>query len=112
MPLIFIFDVRIQFLPRRSHLVLIGVSLDHHTRFCSVVDKPPIADLQYFLDFQVHKIWAPIHNDLPLGPTPNITTSPYLQPNLMGPKLYVNTTQVNHCYLFNDIILIYSSNLI
>lgn len=56
--------------------------------------KPPIADLQYFLDFQVHKIWAPIHNDLPLGPTPNITTSPYLQPNLMGPKLYVNTTQV------------------
>lgn len=56
--------------------------------------KPPIAELQYFLDFQVHKIWAPIHNDLPLGPTPNITTSPSLQLNLMGPKLYVNTTQV------------------
>ncbi|XP_022146397.1 MACPF domain-containing protein At1g14780 [Momordica charantia] len=56
--------------------------------------KPPIADLQYFLDFQVHKIWAPIHNDLPLGPTPNITNSPSLQLNLMGPKLYVNTTKV------------------
>lgn len=60
----------------------------------SLADKPPIAELQYFLDFQVHKIWAPIHNDLPLGPTPNITTSPSLQLNLMGPKLYVNTTQV------------------
>lgn len=56
--------------------------------------KPPISDLKYFLDFQVHKIWAPIHNDLPLGPTPNITTSPSLQLNLMGPKLYVNTTKV------------------
>lgn len=63
--------------------------------FCvCVVDKPPISDLKYFLDFQVHKIWAPIHNDLPLGPTPNITTSPSLQLNLMGPKLYVNTTKV------------------
>ncbi|KAL5827814.1 hypothetical protein ACOSQ3_019665 [Xanthoceras sorbifolium] len=57
--------------------------------------KPPIADLQYFLDFQAHKIWAPIHNDLPLGPTTNRTTpSPALQLSLMGPKLHVNTTQV------------------
>ncbi|TXG57072.1 hypothetical protein EZV62_018385 [Acer yangbiense] len=57
--------------------------------------KPPIADLQYFLDFQTHKIWAPIHNDLPLGPTTNRTTpSPALHLTLMGPKLYVNTTQV------------------
>ncbi|XP_057992701.1 MACPF domain-containing protein At1g14780 isoform X1 [Hevea brasiliensis] len=57
--------------------------------------KPPISDLQYFLDFQSHKIWAPIHNDLPLGPTTNMAgPSPALHFNLMGPKLYVNTTQV------------------
>ncbi|XVF03022.1 hypothetical protein REPUB_Repub04eG0224600 [Reevesia pubescens] len=57
--------------------------------------KPPIGDLQYFLDFQSHKIWAPIHNDLPLGPSPNrASSSPALHFNLMGPKLYVNTSQV------------------
>ncbi|GMJ13390.1 hypothetical protein like AT1G14780 [Hibiscus trionum] len=57
--------------------------------------KPPIADLHYFLDFQSHKIWAPIHNDLPLGPSPKrASSSPALHFNLMGPKLYVNTSQV------------------
>ncbi|XP_047970718.1 MACPF domain-containing protein At1g14780-like [Salvia hispanica] len=57
--------------------------------------KPPIGDLQYFLDFQAHKIWAPIHNDLPLGPKLNKAfQTPSLNFNLMGPKLYVNTTQV------------------
>ncbi|XVE91804.1 hypothetical protein REPUB_Repub01dG0043200 [Reevesia pubescens] len=56
--------------------------------------KPPIGDLQYFLDFQSHKIWAPIHNDLPLGPSPRASSSPALHFNLMGPKLYVNTSQV------------------
>eukprot|EP00257_Ricinus_communis_P028152 XP_025015566.1 MACPF domain-containing protein At1g14780 [Ricinus communis] len=57
--------------------------------------KPPMSDLRYFLDFQSHKSWAPIHNDLPLGPTTNMaSTSPALRFNLMGPKLYVNTTQV------------------
>ncbi|GKV20828.1 hypothetical protein SLEP1_g30889 [Rubroshorea leprosula] len=57
--------------------------------------KPPLADLQYFLEFQSHKIWAPIHNDLPLGPSTNMSAaSPSLQFNFMGPKLYVNTNQV------------------
>ncbi|CAL0312400.1 unnamed protein product [Lupinus luteus] len=57
--------------------------------------KPPMSDLSYFLDFQAQKLWAPIHNDLPLGPTTNRTTTfPSLSFNLMGPKLYVNTTQV------------------
>ncbi|OAY29323.1 MACPF domain-containing protein At1g14780 [Manihot esculenta] len=57
--------------------------------------KPPISDLHYFLDFQSHKIWAPIHNDLPLGPTTNMAgPSPALHFNMMGPKLYVNTAQV------------------
>ncbi|XP_068658170.1 MACPF domain-containing protein At1g14780 [Aristolochia californica] len=58
--------------------------------------KPPIADLRYFLDFQSHKIWAPIHSDLPLGfPTNKAILTPALHFNLMGPKLYVNTTQVS-----------------
>ncbi|KAL8520796.1 hypothetical protein ACS0TY_011374 [Phlomoides rotata] len=57
--------------------------------------KPPIGDLQYFLDFQAHRIWAPIHNDLPLGPPRNkASQTPSLNFNFMGPKLYVNTTQV------------------
>ncbi|KAL0409032.1 UNVERIFIED_CONTAM: MACPF domain-containing protein [Sesamum radiatum] len=59
--------------------------------------KPPLGDLQYFLDFQAHRIWAPIHNDLPLGPIRNkALQTPSLHFNLMGPKLYVNTSQVSH----------------
>ncbi|CAK9137463.1 unnamed protein product [Ilex paraguariensis] len=57
--------------------------------------KPPISDLQYFLDFQTHKAWAPVHNDFPLGPATNrAILTPALHFNLMGPKLYVNSTQV------------------
>jgi len=52
-------------------------------------------DLPYFLDYQSHKLWAPIHNDLPMCPATNRTTSsPSLSFNLMGPKLYVNTSNV------------------
>lgn len=57
--------------------------------------KPPMSDLSYFLDYQGYKLWAPVHNDLPLGPSTNISTiSPFLTLNLMGPKLYVNTDKV------------------
>ncbi|KAI4302115.1 hypothetical protein MLD38_037901 [Melastoma candidum] len=56
--------------------------------------KPPINELQYFLDFQTHKMWSPMHNDLPLGPTTNRALSPSLSLNYMAPKLYINTTQV------------------
>ncbi|KAM0952802.1 putative MACPF domain-containing protein CAD1/NSL1 [Dioscorea sansibarensis] len=57
--------------------------------------KPPISDLQYFLDFQCHKDWAPKLNEFPLGPSSNRSKhSPYLHFNFMGPKLRVNTTQV------------------
>uniref|UniRef100_A0A1D1ZFT3 MACPF domain-containing protein At1g14780 n=1 Tax=Anthurium amnicola TaxID=1678845 RepID=A0A1D1ZFT3_9ARAE len=57
--------------------------------------KPPISDLEYFLDFQSHKQWAPMLNDHPLGPSSNrFLQKPALQFNLMGPKLYVNTAQV------------------
>ncbi|CAA6664761.1 unnamed protein product [Spirodela intermedia] len=32
------------------------------------VHKPSIADLEYFLEFQCHRAWAPMLNDHPLGP--------------------------------------------
>lgn len=57
--------------------------------------KPPLADLQYFLDFQAHKNWAPVHSEHTLGPGTNRSIpTPALNFNLIGPKLYVNTTQV------------------
>ncbi|XP_042479344.1 MACPF domain-containing protein At1g14780 [Macadamia integrifolia] len=57
--------------------------------------KPPVADLQYLLDFQSYKSWAPSLNELALGPATNRGFSnPSLQLNIMGPKLYVNTDQV------------------
>ncbi|KAK9115801.1 hypothetical protein Sjap_014748 [Stephania japonica] len=58
--------------------------------------KPPIADLENFLDFQSHRMWAPVHNDLPLGPATNriLHSSPALHFTPLGPKLYVNTSQV------------------
>ena len=60
-----------------------------------IADKPPLSDLPYFLDFQSHKSWAPVHNDLPLGPSTNVaSSSSALHLNFLGPKLYVNTSQV------------------
>ncbi|KAL6001298.1 hypothetical protein ACLOJK_007031 [Asimina triloba] len=57
--------------------------------------KPPISELEYFLDFQSHKIWAPVHSYFPLGPPADWALSkPSLQFNFIGPKLYVNTAQV------------------
>ncbi|XP_073026950.1 LOW QUALITY PROTEIN: MACPF domain-containing protein CAD1-like [Primulina eburnea] len=52
--------------------------------------KPPIEDLQYFLDFQIPRVWAPEQNNLQRkGP---VCSS--LQFSLMGPKLYINPDQV------------------
>ncbi|CAH9106016.1 unnamed protein product [Cuscuta epithymum] len=52
--------------------------------------KPPIEDLQYFLDFQIPRVWAPEQNNLqrkePVCPT--------LQFSLIGPKLHISTYQV------------------
>ncbi|MFS7946409.1 hypothetical protein Hanom_Chr06g00536011 [Helianthus anomalus] len=33
-----------------------------------LVDKPPIDELQQFLEFQLPRQWATVFNDLPLGP--------------------------------------------
>lgn len=55
--------------------------------------KPPIEELQYFLEFQVSRAWAPLSSDLP-GQERKEPVCPTLQFSLMGPKLHVSTSQV------------------
>lgn len=57
--------------------------------------KPPIEELHQFLEFQLPRQWAPVYADLPLGPRRRKHPSPTLQFTFMGPKLYVNTFQVD-----------------
>ncbi|KAL6129246.1 hypothetical protein ACLB2K_072599 [Fragaria x ananassa] len=52
--------------------------------------KPPIEDLQYFLDFQIAQVWAPEQNNLQRKEP--VCSS--LQFSLMGPKLYISPDQV------------------
>jgi hypothetical protein len=59
-------------------------------------DKPPIEDLQYFLDFQIAQVWAPEHNNLQRKEP--VCSS--LQFSLMGPKLYVSPDQVFFVVLY------------
>ncbi|KAI5082726.1 hypothetical protein GOP47_0002469 [Adiantum capillus-veneris] len=56
--------------------------------------KPPVSDIQYFLDFQVPRQWIPSHNELPLRLARKQAFSPSLQFSFMGSKLYVNTSEV------------------
>ncbi|GAB2283682.1 hypothetical protein Dimus_018181 [Dionaea muscipula] len=57
--------------------------------------KPPIEELHQFLEFQLPRQWAPVFNELPLGPQRKQQNSPSLQFSFLGPKLYINTTQVD-----------------
>ncbi|KAJ0017808.1 hypothetical protein Pint_10170 [Pistacia integerrima] len=52
--------------------------------------KPPIEDLQYFLDFQIARFWAPEHSNIQRKEP----VCPSLQFSLMGPKLYISPDQV------------------
>ncbi|KAG0464231.1 hypothetical protein HPP92_020300 [Vanilla planifolia] len=57
--------------------------------------KPPISELQHFLEFQAHTIWAPHLNEHPLGPCSNRSKpTSSLQLSFMGTRLHVNTTRV------------------
>lgn len=58
--------------------------------FFFLPDKPPIEDLQYFLDFQIPRVWAPEHNNLQRKEP----VCQSLQFSLMGPKLYISPDQV------------------
>ncbi|CAH9111805.1 unnamed protein product, partial [Cuscuta epithymum] len=57
--------------------------------------KPPIEELHQFLEFQLPRQWAPVFNDLPLGPQRRKQSSASLQFSFLGPKLYVNTVPVD-----------------
>ncbi|KAK3006527.1 hypothetical protein RJ639_015900, partial [Escallonia herrerae] len=52
--------------------------------------KPPIEDLQYFLEFQIARVWAPEQSNLQRKDP--VCSS--LQFSLMGPKLYISPDQV------------------
>lgn len=54
------------------------------------LDKPPIEDLQYFLDYQIARVWAPEQKNLQRKEP----VCPSLQFSLMGPKLYISPEQV------------------
>ncbi|CAM8985852.1 unnamed protein product [Rhodiola kirilowii] len=52
--------------------------------------KPPIEDLQYFLEFQIPRAWAPEQSTLQRKEP----VCQFLQFSLMGPKLYISPDQV------------------
>ncbi|OVA01469.1 Membrane attack complex component/perforin (MACPF) domain [Macleaya cordata] len=55
--------------------------------------KPPIEELQYFLEFQIPRVWAPEQSNLP-GYQRKEPVCQSLQFSLMGPKLYVSSDQI------------------
>ncbi|KAI3710239.1 hypothetical protein L2E82_40015 [Cichorium intybus] len=57
--------------------------------------KPPIEELDQFLEFQLPRQWAPAYGDLPLAPRRKKNPSPSLQFTFLGPRLYVNTVKVD-----------------
>ncbi|GAB2267191.1 hypothetical protein Dimus_002176 [Dionaea muscipula] len=59
--------------------------------------KPTPEDLQYFLEFQVPRQWAPLYNELPLQHRRLLASGPSLQFGFMGQKIRVNSTQVSSC---------------
>ncbi|GJX17036.1 perforin domain-containing protein [Tanacetum coccineum] len=57
--------------------------------------KPPIEELQQFLEFQLPTRWAPEFGVLAVGPEGKQQHNASLQFKFLGPKLYVNTNQVD-----------------
>lgn len=57
--------------------------------------KPPIEELHQFLEFQLPRQWAPVFNDLPLGPQRRQQSTASLQFSFMGPRLFINTSVVD-----------------
>ncbi|KAI3741699.1 hypothetical protein L1987_59373 [Smallanthus sonchifolius] len=57
--------------------------------------KPPIEELEQFLEFQLPRQWAPAYGDLPLASRRKKNPSPSLQFTFLGPRLYVNTVKVS-----------------
>ncbi|KAJ6830960.1 MACPF domain-containing protein CAD1-like [Iris pallida] len=56
--------------------------------------KPPIEELQYFLEFQIQRVWAPEQTNIP-GLQRKEPVCPSIQFSLMGPKLYISSEQIS-----------------
>jgi hypothetical protein len=67
------------------------------TKFICHSDKPDPHELQHFLEFQVPLQWAPMFNELVLGPQKRKGSYPSLQFRFLGPKLRVSTSKVPPC---------------
>ncbi|KAK2641710.1 hypothetical protein Ddye_023473 [Dipteronia dyeriana] len=57
--------------------------------------KPVPEDLQYFLEFQVPRQWAPMFCELPLRHQSKKDSCPSLRFSFMDPKIHVSSTQVS-----------------
>ncbi|XP_057489495.1 MACPF domain-containing protein At4g24290-like [Actinidia eriantha] len=57
--------------------------------------KPTLEDLQYFLEFQVPRQWAPMFCELPLRHQRRKGSCPTLQFRFLGPKMHISSTQVS-----------------
>ncbi|KAL2899900.1 MACPF domain-containing protein CAD1 [Bienertia sinuspersici] len=79
-----------------SDLIKDSAKKEHLTRAISLYleYKPPIEELRYFLEFQIPRVWAPLHDRLP-GQQRKEPVCPSLQFSLMGQKLYVSQEQVS-----------------
>ena len=67
-------------------------SLSIYLLFLSL-DKPPIEELRYFLEFQLPRVWAPVRDEHP-GYQRKEPVCPSVQFSLMGKKLYISQEQV------------------
>ncbi|KAI4334860.1 hypothetical protein L6164_013568 [Bauhinia variegata] len=56
--------------------------------------KPAPEDLQYFLEFQIPRQWAPMFCELPLRHQCRKACSSSLQFSFLGPKLHISSTKV------------------
>lgn len=56
--------------------------------------KPPIEELQYFLEFQIQRVWAPTQVNIP-GHQRKEPVCRFLQFSLMGSKLYISSEQIS-----------------
>uniref|UniRef100_A0ACD5ZWN3 Uncharacterized protein n=1 Tax=Avena sativa TaxID=4498 RepID=A0ACD5ZWN3_AVESA len=73
-------------IPGKDHLIrAINLYLEY---------KPPIEELRYFLEFQLPKVWAPVHDEHP-GYQRKEPVCPSLQFSMMGKKLYISQEQVS-----------------
>ncbi|KAH1256419.1 MACPF domain-containing protein CAD1 [Glycine max] len=63
---------------------------EHLTR---AINKPPIEELRYFLEFQIPCVWAPLQDRIP-GQQRKEPVCPSLQFSIMGQKLYISQEQI------------------